>query len=105
MPDSYIFYPLTTDTWGDAERAAAIAVIESGRTTMGEKVRAFEAEFASMVGARHAGDRAHGPGFKPLIGKDRGGRLDQGRTGRIRRPARGSCDLGQRAGGFRFERS
>ena len=49
-----VFYPLTTDTWGDAERAAAIAVIEGGRTTMGDKVRAFEADFAAMVGARHA---------------------------------------------------
>ena len=49
-----VFYPLTTDTWGHAERAAAIAVIESGRTTMGEKVRAFEDDFAAMVGSRHA---------------------------------------------------
>ncbi len=49
-----VFYPLTTDTWGDAERAAAIAVIEGGRTTMGDKVRAFEAGFAAMVGSRHA---------------------------------------------------
>ena len=48
------FYPLTTDTWGDAERKAAIAVIEGGRTTMGEKVHAFETEFARLVGARHA---------------------------------------------------
>ena len=49
-----VFYPLTTDTWGDAERAAAMAVIAGGRTTMGDKVRAFEADFAAMVGARHA---------------------------------------------------
>ena len=49
-----VFYPLTTDTWGEVERAAAIAVIESGRTTMGDKVRAFETTFAAMVGARHA---------------------------------------------------
>ena len=48
------FYPLTTDTWGEAERAAAIAVIEGGRTTMGDKVRAFEADFSAMVGSRHA---------------------------------------------------
>ena len=51
---SAVFYPLTTDTWGDAERAAAIAVIESGHTTMGEKVRAFERDFATLVGSRHA---------------------------------------------------
>lgn len=48
------FYPLTTDTWGDAERPAAIAVIEGGRTTMGDRVRAFEVDFAALVGARHA---------------------------------------------------
>ncbi len=52
--DEPYFYPLTTDTWGDAERAAAIAVIESGRTTMGPKVADFEARFAAMFGARHA---------------------------------------------------
>ena len=52
-PDE-VFYPLAVDTWGDAERAAAIAVIESGRTTMGDKVRAFEADFAAAVGSRHA---------------------------------------------------
>jgi CDP-6-deoxy-D-xylo-4-hexulose-3-dehydrase len=47
-------YPLSMDTWGEAERRAAIAVIESGQTTMGPRVRAFEARFAEMFGARHA---------------------------------------------------
>lgn len=46
--------PLAVDTWDDAERRAAIAVIESGRTTMGPQVRAFEERFAAMLGARHA---------------------------------------------------
>jgi CDP-6-deoxy-D-xylo-4-hexulose-3-dehydrase len=47
-------YPLAFDTWGDAERRAAIAVIESGQTTMGRQVAAFEARFAAHFGARHA---------------------------------------------------
>jgi CDP-6-deoxy-D-xylo-4-hexulose-3-dehydrase len=47
-------YPLAISTWGAEERAAAIAVIESGQTTMGAKVSAFEARFAEMFGARHA---------------------------------------------------
>ena len=47
-------YPLAISTWGDEERSAAIAVIESGRTTMGEKVEAFEESFARTVGGRYA---------------------------------------------------
>ncbi len=49
-----ILHPLAVDTWDDAERRAAIAVIESGQTTMGPKVREFEARFAAAVGAKHA---------------------------------------------------
>jgi CDP-6-deoxy-D-xylo-4-hexulose-3-dehydrase len=47
-------YPLARDTWGEAERRAAIAVIESGRTTMGPQVAAFEERFARHFGACHA---------------------------------------------------
>jgi CDP-4-dehydro-6-deoxyglucose reductase, E1 len=47
-------YPLALDTWGEAERQAAVAVIESGRTTMGPHVAAFEKRFANQFGARHA---------------------------------------------------
>jgi CDP-6-deoxy-D-xylo-4-hexulose-3-dehydrase len=47
-------YPLAIDTWGEAERRAAIAVIEGGRTTMGPRVAAFEERFADLTGARHA---------------------------------------------------
>ena len=54
MTAAPIDYPLAADTWGEAERAAAIAVIRSGRTTMGEKVAEFEARFADAFGARHA---------------------------------------------------
>ncbi|MEO8927140.1 MAG: DegT/DnrJ/EryC1/StrS family aminotransferase, partial [Caulobacteraceae bacterium] len=49
-----MLWPLAMDTWGEAERRAAIAVIESGRTTMGPKVRDFEDRFAAMFGARYA---------------------------------------------------
>jgi CDP-6-deoxy-D-xylo-4-hexulose-3-dehydrase len=52
--DTTFRYPLAADTWGDAERRAAIAVIESGQTTMGRNVEAFEARFAGEFGARHA---------------------------------------------------
>jgi CDP-6-deoxy-D-xylo-4-hexulose-3-dehydrase len=47
-------YRLATDTLGRAEIEAAKVVLDSGRLTMGERVRAFEVEFASVVGARHA---------------------------------------------------
>jgi CDP-6-deoxy-D-xylo-4-hexulose-3-dehydrase len=47
-------YPLARNTWGRAERRAATAVIESGHTTMGRHVAAFEARFASQFGARYA---------------------------------------------------
>ncbi|MEO8812115.1 MAG: DegT/DnrJ/EryC1/StrS family aminotransferase [Caulobacteraceae bacterium] len=48
------FWPLAASTWDGAERRAAIAVIESGETTMGARVAAFEVRFAETVGARHA---------------------------------------------------
>ncbi|HEY5107758.1 MAG TPA: DegT/DnrJ/EryC1/StrS family aminotransferase [Caulobacteraceae bacterium] len=47
-------YPLAVTTWGEEERRAAIAVIESGETTMGPKVAAFEAGFAHAFGTRFA---------------------------------------------------
>jgi len=47
-------YPLAATTWGDEEKAAAIAVINSGQTTMGPKVREFEERFADLFGARYA---------------------------------------------------
>src|SRR3990167_2600622 len=48
------FWPLAINTWGDAERAAAHRVIDSGRLTMGEEAPAFEREFAAYIGSRHA---------------------------------------------------
>jgi CDP-6-deoxy-D-xylo-4-hexulose-3-dehydrase len=47
-------YPLALETWGVAERRAAVAVIEGGQTTMGRQVAAFEERFAGAFGARHA---------------------------------------------------
>lgn len=49
-----IRYPLATTTWDDAEYAALQRVIDGGRFTMGPEVRAFEAEFAAALGAKHA---------------------------------------------------
>ena len=47
-------YPLAADTMGPDERAAIIAVLDSGQLTMGPRVRSFEAEFADWVGAAAA---------------------------------------------------
>lgn len=47
-------YPLAADTIGKAEIAAAKAVLDSGRLTMGARVRKFEREFAAWVGAQEA---------------------------------------------------
>jgi CDP-6-deoxy-D-xylo-4-hexulose-3-dehydrase len=49
-----MFYELAAPTWGAEEVAAAKAVIDTGFTTMGAQVRAFEEEFAAYMGARHA---------------------------------------------------
>lgn len=46
-------FPLATATWGPEEHAAMAAVIASGHFTMGEKVAAFEADFARYTGSRH----------------------------------------------------
>ena len=45
-------YPLAFDTWEDEEREALDAVIASGRFTMGERVRGFEADLARELGVR-----------------------------------------------------
>jgi len=47
-------YRLAADTFGAAEIAAAKAVLDSGRLTMGDRVAQFEREFAVYTGAKHA---------------------------------------------------
>jgi CDP-4-dehydro-6-deoxyglucose reductase, E1 len=46
-------FPLATSSWGDEEVAALHTVIASGQFTMGEKVAAFEAQFARYTGSRY----------------------------------------------------
>ncbi len=46
--------PLTDVTLGDEEAEAAAEVVRSGWLTQGERVAAFEREFAAMVGVPHA---------------------------------------------------
>jgi len=47
-------YPLASNSFGEEEIETAIAVMRSGRYTMGEKTKAFEKAFAEWVGAKHA---------------------------------------------------
>ncbi|HEX4354419.1 MAG TPA: DegT/DnrJ/EryC1/StrS family aminotransferase, partial [Polyangiales bacterium] len=47
-------YRVAVNTLGSEEIEAAKAVLDSGRFTLGERVRAFEAAFAAWTGAPHA---------------------------------------------------
>ena len=47
-------YKLGYDSWGDEERSAIQRVLDSGRYSMGDETKAFEAEFAEYIGAKHA---------------------------------------------------
>jgi CDP-6-deoxy-D-xylo-4-hexulose-3-dehydrase len=47
-------YPLTSSSWDDQEIAAIDRVVASRRFTMGAEVKAFETEFAELLGARFA---------------------------------------------------
>ncbi len=49
-----MFYELAAPSWGPEEIAAAKHVIDCGQYTMGENVKAFEAEFAAYFSMRHA---------------------------------------------------
>ncbi|QGP56140.1 UDP-4-amino-4-deoxy-L-arabinose--oxoglutarate aminotransferase [Piscirickettsia salmonis] len=51
---SEINLPLATTTWDDAEKKAAIDVINSGYVTMGPKVQEFEKKFADYFGSQYA---------------------------------------------------
>ena len=46
-------YELAANTWDEAEAAAIRCVVDSGRYTMGDRVREFEESFARHVGARY----------------------------------------------------
>lgn len=45
--------PLSADTWGPEEKAAAIRVIESGQYTIGKETRAFEEAYAAYCGTKY----------------------------------------------------
>ncbi len=45
--------PLSSSTWGPEERAAAIAVLDSGQYTMGERTEAYEAAYAAYCGTNY----------------------------------------------------
>lgn len=47
-------YPLAISTWSEEEIEAGCAQLRSGMTTMGAKVREFEAGFARMHGCKYA---------------------------------------------------
>lgn len=49
-----ISYPLATTTWDSKELQALQEVIDSGRFTMGSKVKQFEEEFAAYFGSKYA---------------------------------------------------
>jgi CDP-4-dehydro-6-deoxyglucose reductase, E1 len=47
-------YGLASSTWDESELQAMQDVIQSGKFTMGERVREFELQFAAHVGAKYA---------------------------------------------------
>ena len=47
-------YGLSSDTWDENEINAIKSVIQSGRYTMGERVKQYEKEFAEFFGVKHA---------------------------------------------------
>jgi Predicted pyridoxal phosphate-dependent enzyme apparently involved in regulation of cell wall biogenesis len=47
-------YDLASSSWGPEELAAARAVLDEGRFTMGDRVRRFEEAFAAKFGVKHA---------------------------------------------------
>jgi len=48
-----MFYELAASTWGEDERTAILDVLDSGRTTMGGRVAAFEEAFARYHGRQY----------------------------------------------------
>jgi len=49
-----MFYPLSSNTWGEEEVAVFQEVLKKGRFTMGESVKKFESAFADKIGIKNA---------------------------------------------------
>jgi len=49
-----MFYPLSSNSWGDEEALVFKQTLEKGRFTMGESVKEFEASFADKIGIQNA---------------------------------------------------
>ena len=47
-------YELASSTWDESELQAMQNVIQTGKFTMGERVKEFEMQFAAHVGAKYA---------------------------------------------------
>jgi len=47
-------YPLCVSTWGEEEKAVIAKVVESGKLTMGDRVKQFEHEFAEYHNVKYA---------------------------------------------------
>ncbi|SVB74998.1 uncharacterized protein METZ01_LOCUS227852, partial [marine metagenome] len=48
-----MFYPLSSNTWGEEEALVFQKIMEKGRFTMGENVKKFEAAFADKIGGQN----------------------------------------------------
>jgi perosamine synthetase len=53
-PSERPFIPIAKPQLGEEEKAAVIAVLESGMLAQGQRVAEFEARFAELCGAKHA---------------------------------------------------
>ena len=49
-----MFYPLSSNSWGEEEALVFQRILEKGRFTMGESVKKFESSFADKIGIQNA---------------------------------------------------
>ena len=49
-----MFYPLSSNSWGEEEALVFQRILEKGRFTMGESVNKFESSFADKIGIQNA---------------------------------------------------
>jgi len=54
IPSERSFIPIAKPQLGEEEKAAVVAVLESGMLAQGRRVAEFEARFAELCGGRHA---------------------------------------------------